>query len=185
MSWYTGPATSEAPGSVVRRFTITPLSACAIGSEMAAAAIAAPASAAWQTANAAIYVPFFLEELFTVTQMFTYNGAAVSGNIDVGLYTEGGTRIVSAGTTAQSGTAALQVYNTTDVALVPGRYYMAVALDNATGELFQSTASVPLLRMFGVAREAAAFVLPATATFAAVATATLVPMIGLSGRSVI
>lgn len=176
--------TSTRPRSnTPRRFHITPLSACSLGTELAAVATAAPASAAWQTANAALYVPFFLEEPIVIVQMFTYNGATAADNIDVGLYTEGGTRIISAGSTAQSGTGTLQVFNTTDVTLVSGRYYMAVALDGTTGTLFQATASVPLLRVLGVARETSAFALPATATMAAVATATLVPVFGFTARS--
>ena len=146
--------------------------------------IGSAASTAYPTANQAIYVPFYLTERLTVTQLWWVNGASVSGNVDVGIYSEDGRRLISTGSTAQSGTNATQVVNITDTPLGPGLFYLALAMDNNTGTLVRGTAgSVDRLKATGCAQEASAFALPATATFATIAS-DYVPLFGLTTRSV-
>lgn len=144
------------------------------------------ASTAYPASNAAIYIPFTVSELITVRKLFSYNGAAASGNIDVGIYDAAGTRLASTGSTAQSGTNTLQVFDITDFVLVPGKYYLAVAMDNTTGTLFAHTAGIAghHYASGGVMQEASAFPLPATATFASMAQ-NFLPMIGLSTRDLV
>lgn len=145
-------------------------------------------STAWPSANLAIFTPFFNAEPRTVAQLFVVNGTGVSGNIDVGLYAIDGTRLASAGSTAQAGTSAVQAFNITDIRLPVGTYYMAVALDNNTGAVEgavpTSAAGAAMLRIAGCAQMAAAFPLPATATLASI-TNNLLPSCGFTRESVI
>ena len=125
----------------------------------------------WPTANLAYYVPFYLPMNGTVKRVWWYNGSAVSGNVDCGIYNEDLTRAVSLGSTAQAGTSVVQFGNIADTALVAGRYWMALALDNTTGRIARFASDIELLAAFGCAQEASAFALPATATLAATAQA--------------
>jgi hypothetical protein len=136
-----------------------------------------PASAAWPASNDALFVPFTLPQATLIKRLFVVNGAAVSGNIDVGIYSESGARIVSTGSTAQSGTSTLQFFDITDLVIGPGRFYLAVALDNTTGTLFRASLTVPRAQALGLAKQATAFALPATATFATM-TAGYLPLMG-------
>ena len=173
----------SADARTYRPNVISTLSPTCLGTEIAAVASAAPATGAWMVANGALYLPFTLSEGLLVTQLFTYNGNAVSGNIDIAIYDDALVRLVTAGTTAQAGTNVIQEFNVTDTYLAPGRYTFGVALDNATGELFMVTASVVLLKVMGVASQATAFVLPNPSVPATVVTHTKIPLIGLTGRS--
>ncbi len=140
-----------------------------------------PASAVWPLANRAIFVPFRLSRSIVAVKLFIFNGTVVSGNVDVGLYDEFGTKLVSKGSTAQAGTSALQAFDITDTRLGPGLFYLAVALDTGTGTLFRAALAVQLLRVMGCAQMASAFALPAAATLATVSSAYL-PVAGLSTR---
>lgn len=141
--------------------------------------------AAWATANKALFVPFSVYSPITIVKMFVVNGATASGNIDVGIYDRGGARLVSAGSTAQSGTSAIQEFNITDTALSPGLYYLACALDNATGTLEVWTPALAIGRSLGICEQTSAFALPATATFAAASSTFRVPFIGATQRTVV
>jgi len=136
-----------------------------------------PGSAAFPAANDAIFVPFVIQSATPIKRLFSANGTVASGNIDVGIYSEDGARIVSAGSTAQAGTTDLQFFDIADLILGPGRYYMAVALDNGTGTLQRANIIVARLQCLGLAKQASAFPLPATATFATV-TAAYLPVVG-------
>ena len=121
----------------------------------------------WPTANLAFYMNFVLEIPVTVYQISWENGATLSGNLDVGIYNDAGTRLVSKGSTAQAGVSVRQVADITDTALVPGYYHMAMVFDNAAATVRCSTLSLRCTRVAAVQQQATAFVLPATATFAA------------------
>lgn len=144
------------------------------------------ASATYPTGNKAYYVPFMLYEPYIVAQLFVANGATASGNVDVGIYDAAGTRIVSSGSTAQSGTTALQLFNITDTLIGPGQFYFAVAMDNTTGTLYRSlvASSTTEMRHMGILQQTSAFALPATATFAALSNNYL-PLIGMTNRTVL
>jgi hypothetical protein len=139
---------------------------------------------AYPSANLAIFVPFQLSAPFLAAQMFVANGGTVSGNVDVGIYDTQGNRLVSKGSTAQSGTSALQPFDIADTWLQPGCYYMAVALDNATGIINHYVPGVTQSRQMGVLQAATSFPLPATVTFAAIASNYL-PSIGIASQAVI
>lgn len=141
------------------------------------------AQTAWPSANLAIYVPFFLSKPITFSTMFWMNGSTVAGNVDVGVYAEDGTRIVSKGSTAAAGTTTLQVVTVTTTTIGPGLFYLALAC-SSTSELVYKTIIGQVLRtkFTGMAQQATALPLPATATFATVGQ-DYVPLVGLSTRS--
>lgn len=166
--------------------TIHPWSIDACGAPLlgAASVLASGGSTVWPVANLAIFVPFALATPLTIAQLFTANGATVSGNIDVGVYTLDGTRIVSAGSTAHAGTNTLQTYNIADTLLPAGDYYLAIAMNNTTGTLSAHALAAIHLNRLGIAQMATAFPLPATATLAQMASAYL-PLFGLTTRTTI
>lgn len=137
---------------------------------------------AWPAANRAIYIPFQVYGPLVAYKLSVFNGATVSGNIDIGIYDGPGNRLVSAGSTAMSGGSVLQSVDITDTTLYPGNYYMALAVDNTTATFIRLTGSV--LQFFGAAgvySQSTAFALPATATFAACLNA-YVPIIVIHTR---
>lgn len=133
---------------------------------------------AWPVANDALFVPFVLQRTIFVKRMYTVNGSVASGNVDVGIYSIDGKKMIAKGSTAQSGTAALQFYDITDQYITPGQYYMAVAMDNTTGRIGRFNISIIRQQVYGVFKMASAFPLPDTATFATV-TNTIIPSIGM------
>lgn len=146
-----------------------------------------PGTGTWSSANRAIYMPLMLRAPFLVQKVWWANGTTVSGNCDVGLYTEGGVRLFSSGSTAQATVSVIQsVALSTPFLLTPGRYYLAMAMDNATGHIIRMTfGATGYAKEFGCAEQATAFVLPATATFATIASFDTFPLFGLTSRTVI
>lgn len=137
------------------------------------------ASVVWPAANTAILVPFHLEVPILVTLLLAVNGSAVSGNVDLGIYSAAFKRIVSIGSTVQASTNDVQSFNIADTMIGPGDFYLAAALDNATGTMIRTLLGSALsVRRTGVVRMASAFPLPATITPAAMI-ANFIPIIGL------
>ena len=171
---------------LVAPFMVTPASQQSLGVELAALSTAAPISAGWPGANRALYVPFTLSETVTVVKMFSQQaGLGGAQNIDVGIYNEGLSRLVSSGSTLMDGTNILKEYDITDIVLGPGRYYMAVVIDSISNGLHRwSLGSADRLKLLGIAEEAAAFPLPATAT-PAVVSSDYIPVFGLSLRTLV
>lgn len=142
--------------------------------------VTAPASAAWPSANLAIFVPFRLASSVIVYKMATGAGSTAAGNFDVGIYDSAGNRLVSSGTTAK-GNSAEHILNVTDTVIGPGLYYLAMAADGTNNYIMitpSGTSPVPLqkTRLYGVVAAASSFVLPTTVTFAA-STFAPIPMI--------
>lgn len=140
-----------------------------------------PSSAAWPTANRAIYMPFAIPFELNVKRVFWCNGASTTGNADMGVYSHTGARLFSIGTTARTGTSVLQYVTLgTPFLLSPGDYYMAFALDSGTGSMVRFSSSVLSdWKMTGLLQQASAFPLPASATFATMVTA-MCPLMGLT-----
>lgn len=84
-------------------------------------------------ANDAYYIPFQIDAPFTVRSVGVHISTTSSGNIDVGIYSENGTKIWSAGSTAMGTANLFQLWTPTAFTLAPGRYYMAVGCSNTTG----------------------------------------------------
>lgn len=139
---------------------------------------------AWPSANLAIFIPFRVAAPYTVQQIYWQNMATINGNIDVGIYDSEGNKIVSSGSTAQSGATALQSISITPTTLRRGQYYLAMAFDNATATVRAGSSAATLYRAIGVLSMVSAFPLPSTATFVGTLT-NYYPFIGLSQQSVL
>jgi hypothetical protein len=139
----------------------------------------------WPTANLAIFVPFSISVTSKIVKAFILNGDTVSGNVDIGIYSADGTKIVSMGSTAMSGSNALQEFDIADTVLAPGTYYMAMSC-STTGASFQAVTfgSATRLRLMGMVQAASQLPLANAPTFAAISNDYL-PMFGLTTRTVI
>lgn len=135
-------------------------------------------SVAWPATNDAIFVPFTLSCPILVKRLFAGNGNVASGNMDVGIYTYSGAKIISAGSVAQSGTVTLQFFDIADTYLSPEIYYMGMAINNTSATVRRCNITVIRERHYGVVKMASAFPLPATAVFATM-TASIVPLLGM------
>lgn len=147
-----------------------------LGVALKGLSVTVSASAVWPASNLAVFVPFTVYETITVVKLSILNGSAVSGNVDVGIYDAGGARLVSSGSTAQSGASAIQTFDITDTVLSPGLYYLALAIDNTTATIENVSVTAIDVEALGVFQQASAFPLPSSATPAAFAQ-TIVPMI--------
>ena len=156
--------------------SLNTLSQCALGGQDYRAS--SFASLAWLSSNRAVLVPFFLSTPALVTQLYWVNGATVSGNVDAGVYDLSGTRLVSTGSTAQSGTSAFQGVTLGTPALIgAGRFYLALVLDNTTGTIYK--AQNGFSRALAIGEATSAFPLPAAVTLSAAGEHQ--PMVGFSG----
>ena len=127
--------------------------------------------------------PFRIARPVRVSQIAISNGGTVSGNVDAGIYNADGTKLVSFGSTAQTPTSNAQTFAISATTLTPGLYYAALALSNATGQIFAYTSiTAEKCRVLGLAQMASAFPLPATATFASAASAHI-PVIVIRGNA--
>lgn len=130
--------------------------------------------------------PFVLPAPVLALKLFIYNGATLAGNIDLGIYTSDFARLVSAGTTAQANTNALQEVDTADTYLDRGQYYFAMAQSSATATFFQTLwhvgANSEMNKMIGTLTQQTTFPLPAVATPQTMITEYGVVIMGLSGR---
>lgn len=146
----------------------------------------------WPTANTAIYVPFMVEVPFKASSV-GIRITTQSGNLDVGVYDEGGTCLVSKGSTAV-GVAGLQVidlsasisHGNASPLLAPGTYYFAMNVDNTTASVHRpANITTVILRSCGIRTQAVgAVALPTTATFA-VAAVNFAPIFILSGTAIL
>lgn len=135
-------------------------------------------AAAYPHASGALCQPFTLIQPGLVRRIFVANGNSISGNCDMGIYTLGGTRIVSSGSVAQTGTSILQFFDTTDVYLSPGTYLMAYVLNNNSGKNLRYNVTLILQQHMGMLKIINGFPLPATASFSSVS-GTYIPHMGL------
>ena len=170
---------------------LSPASYLSLGVELAAWATATPISSTWPLADLVLYIPFVIPSPCLVVYMWTHNGATAAGNTDIGIYDTNssglpGAKLASIGVTAQSGTNAIQTFNITDVALMPGRYWLALKNTLSTSTFFRFATSVAINKGFGILEETtgAGAALPATAT-PVTTTRTIIPVCGLSLKTTI
>lgn len=139
-------------------------------------------ASATSVTTTAVFVPFYVTEAYTWTRGYVSNGSGtMTGNVDIGVYNEAGTRLASTGNTALAGVSAVQVIAfTSSVVLNPGRYYMAISYSAGTANNVVAIANtVTFGRYAGLYRQTSANPLPATATFATWASQVL-PAFGIS-----
>lgn len=172
-------------GSAPQGRIITPFHMESIGTILAANDfnMTSAGSAVWPSANLAMYVPFIVTEPAIALQMFTMNGATANGTIYVGIYTEDGTRLVTA-TATQTGTTQPQTFDIADTLLSTGTYYMALASTSGTGTFYRANPGANLTKCFCMLQQASAAPLPTLATFAAFAQ-NYVPVFGIAFRSTV
>lgn len=138
----------------------------------------------YPAADLAIYVPFALDYPFIVRRLWWFNGSSLTGNVDCGVYAASGEKLLSSGSTAQSGTTSIQTATVSDYKLDPGSYYLALA-GSATGTRFTRLAYAQTsLRFVGVLQQSSALPLPATMSPAAIGQGYL-PIFGISSRTLI
>jgi hypothetical protein len=131
------------------------------------ASVSANVSTAWGTANLAYFYPVWVPESCVLTKLWWQNGATANGNVDVGVYTDQGNRLISTGTTLQTGTSVIQSVDITDTPVPAGLLYFAIALSSATGTIWSVAASLSgSLAIMSGYQQATAFPLPNPATFA-------------------
>lgn len=151
-----------------------PLSICSVGTYncLGSEYVSAPSTYAsnnWIAVNVAVFIPFWITEAVVATKMYWQNGAAVAGNIDVGIYDEAGNALVTKGNTLQAGISNIQTVDITDTVLSRGNYYMAMSSDTSgvTQKVVASTQGALAEIAFGFLEQATANPLPTpTATFA-------------------
>lgn len=142
-----------------------------------------PTSAVWPTAKKVLYVPFSSPGGILVNKLRILNGAAVSGNVDAGIYTKDGVRLTNTGSTAHAGVSAWQVIDTADRMLWADAFYFALTFDNITAAMSRwipGTGGLPEIAVaLGIRYETTgSFGLPATATWSPAVDAYL-PSMGL------
>lgn len=123
----------------------------------------------WPANNRAIYVPIAVPAQFTVARFFVGNSNA-TGNVDLGLYTFDGTRLISTGSTARAGTNVVQYIDVTNQSFPAGSYYLAMVLSTTSGSVLASGGPpiVAELQTCGILQEdLGATALPATMSPAA------------------
>jgi hypothetical protein len=124
---------------------------------------AAPTSAGWLAANRAIFTPLVLPSPVIVDGLGVIVGGTSSGNVDIGLYTEDGVRLVSTGSTAQGAINTDQLITVADTLAGPGVLYVGVACDVTTATLMHfNPGASHLVELWGAEQMSAAFPLPAT-----------------------
>lgn len=123
-------------------------------------------SAVWPAANRAYYLPVVVETPCTVYKMMVFPSVQ-SGNLDVGIYSEDGTRLVSKGSTAVGTAGAIQVIDITDTPLNPGIYFLAINVDNTTAAFLRGgTGGADFYRSCGIQQQAVgAVALPSSTSF--------------------
>jgi hypothetical protein len=152
------------------------------GFAVSTAATAVSAST-WPVANTAFYIPIHLPFPYLLKRMFWINSSGVtSANRDVGVYTEDGAALFTAGSTALVGASVAQYVTLgTPIFLTPGRYYLGMSTDvttanrGAQGNLI----STNVAHLAGVLQQDTAFPLPSTMTPAS-ATNGYYPLLGIT-----
>lgn len=137
-------------------------------------------------ANQAVFFPIGIPFWFNLRLFFWRNGATVAGNVDVGLYSIGGTKIASTGSTAMSGASTSQSAAPSGGVLIipPGAYYLAFVTNSATAT-FPKANGPSMHGGAGVASQTTAFPLPATAAFTAGVSASFALLFGMADVGVI
>ena len=159
---------SEFPANMVRtQNTISTCGLnCLVGQTSMSSALVTMATGTWPAANRALYIPVEVDQPAIAVKMI-FQVTTQSGNYDIGIYSETGSRLVSTGSTAVPA-AGIAVADITDTTLTPGTYFLALNIDNTTAAV-QRLNNPPsgILQCCGMQQQAVgAVTLPSTATFA-------------------
>lgn len=176
---------SDQPATTLLPPVISTFSKYGVGMEYAfnASNVVQAATAVWPSANLGIFVPITLPSYFRCTHMFAANGNAVAGNIDLGIYTPDLVQLAHVGSTAQSGTSALQIIALgTEMILSPGTYYLALSCSSTSARFLTGIPGFLNLALMGVCQAASQVPLTANPTIATAANKYL-PVFGISNGS--
>lgn len=174
------PKAIDVTPSVISSFSFS-----SSGRFLAQSANTGQTAVAWPLANLALFVPFRVSQTIIAVKMFWFNGTAGTDSVDVGIYGQDGTRLVSSGSTLTSGASSKQEVDITDTTLTPGLYYMAMAMNGTTNTIVRFSAGLTgPLSGWGLYELTSAFALPATATFATT-TRQDIPLVCLTQRTTV
>lgn len=123
------------------------------------------ASVSWPANNRAVYAPVSIPFRFTVARFLVSNGNA-TGNVDVGIYSAAGVRLLSTGSQARVNATTNDYFAVTDQSFPPGHYYLALVCSTTGGAVGASQLQNQYeARMAGLLQEAlGATTLPANMT---------------------
>jgi len=150
-------------------------------------------AAAWPAANKAYYIPVYVTGHVAISSMMWRNGATINGNVDVGIYSRDGTRLVSSGSVAHSGVSVIQS-TALSITLTPELYFLALASSSATATFYRFTYGATLGPMLtqsvGLRASSSSFNLPASAVTAgwsgtAAGLGDYFPFLAATGRTLI
>lgn len=80
----------------------------------------------------AYFMPFVVHRTVTIKRLACLNGATIEGKVEMAIYNESYSQIVTSGAVNQSGANTQQVFDITDTDLVPGLYYLGFASESAS-----------------------------------------------------
>jgi hypothetical protein len=130
------------------------------------------AAFSWGTANLARYSPVVIPVRFTLARFMSPNNNT-TGNVDMGIYNDGGKLLVSTGSTARTGAPAVQyIAPSIGAQSYPaGSYWLAMVCSSTTSSVFRTGMNAAFMaKISGSLQEAlGATALPATMTPAATA----------------
>jgi hypothetical protein len=137
-------------------------------------------------------IPFTLWSPILAHKVWWSNGATASGNVDVGVYADPDgtpTLLFNGGSTAQSGTTAIQsVTLGSDYLLLPDSYYLAISVSSATATFECGSSGSASLSKMGIAKQTASAGPPCPATLTLITSAndsTWIPNFGFSERATV
>ena len=160
--------------------TVAPFMPCSMGGVVSV--LGQRSSQGFGAAPYSVFMPFRISRMYKFSSMFIYNGSVTSGNIDLGVFSEDGTLLVSTGSTAQGAVATVQKISVSETILTTGLYYMGLSCDNTSSKFYSQNSGIQFNVLIGAAEMANQFPLPANITFATYSN-NWVPMMGLTGRS--
>ena len=141
---------------------------------------AATNNQAWGTNNLITYIPMQVTQRVVVVKMWYASGAtAATGNVQLGIYDQGGTQLIESASVAKVGAADEGVVDITDTTIGPGLYYAALWASVSTDTFYALTPAAPAVATMGVRTETNAGGLPASATWAVPQTLAFVPVVGM------
>jgi hypothetical protein len=171
---YTAPAVGRPDP-----FMITPLNSGM--DDLAIGVAGSTLGSAFWTATTTFLYPFTLADRHTYVRACLANGTTAAGNFDIGIYDMSGNRLFSTGTTAQATTSVMQKI-TTSWTFGPGNFYLAIAMDSASGTFWRVSPTSPTVRCMGAKIVASGVPLPSTLTLVGTNSST-VPLFGICEKT--
>jgi hypothetical protein len=106
-----------------------------------------PGSATYEAVNRGVWHPIQVPSVCVARRIFWVNGATQAGNIEAGIYLDGGykpgAKLITTGSVAQSAaTNDIQFTDITDTTLAPGLYWLYIAASSTSTTLFRSSMSL-------------------------------------------